>query len=413
MSRRKDDDFREINEEFNDIDNFYFPFNEDASFDDYEPPTQEEMMDLALNVSDMMSTIISRGLNYLPKEMQDVASVAFDAAFLEVTGDAEESHKLIKKLIKDDKNNPSLHLAQARYIKERIVDELKSKDSISPELLKKERKALQSFLKREDGYEYINIKDYIWARIENARVALLQGEVKGIFNAYIEIPDDDFDMMDLCDAINEYYEDSDSDIVSENGYMFLTESGSAVAIEYTDPTALVSELSPELKTKYIEMFNSLSAGRHSLSIIVAAGDELVESSFDFQQILLAAWSVCGNSDFSIIYDTPCKSEDYERIKLAEDDGELCIPYLADFFIENVDGKNIVMTFAARRWGRIELGIECNDDMANAMVLLGNIFYNHLFRAYKEGNTIRIDDKDYIFRKKVFEDHDYLLIEKVE
>ena len=58
-------------------------------------------------------------------------------------------------------------------------------------------------------------------------------------------------------------------------------------------------------------------------------------------------------------------------------------------------------------------IECNDDMANAMVLLGNIFYNHLFRAYKEGNTIRIDDKDYIFRKKVFEDHDYLLIEKVE
>ena len=331
MSRRKDDDFREINEEFNDIDNFYFPFNEDASFDDYEPPTQEEMMDLALNVSDMMSTIISRGLNYLPKEMQDVASVAFDAAFLEVTGDAEESHKLIKKLIKDDKNNPSLHLAQARYIKERIVDELKSKDSISPDLLKKERKALQSFLKHEDGYEYINIKDYIWARIENARVALLQGEVKGIFNAYIEIPDDDFDMMDLCDAINEYYEDSDSDIVSENGYMFLTESGSAVAIEYTDPTALVSELSPELKTKYIEMFNSLSAGRHSLSIIVAAGDELVESSFDFQQVLLAVWSVCGNSDFSIIYDTPCKSEDYERIKLAEDDGELCIPYLADFF----------------------------------------------------------------------------------
>ena len=52
-------------------------------------------------------------------------------------------------------------------------------------------------------------------------------------------------------------------------------------------------------------------------------------------------------------------------------------------------------------------------MANAMVLLGNIFYNHLFRAYKEGDTIRIDDKDYIFRKKVFEDHDYLLIEKVE
>ena len=85
-------------------------------------------------------------------------------------------------------------------------------------------------------------------------------------------------------------------------------------------------------------------------------------------------------------------------------------------VEPLEGSTeLALTWEARRWGKIDLGIilDSSEDNPPDLALLCDIFTQHIEKPFKEGQEAVIDGSCVIFRKKVFEDHEYLLVEKKE
>ena len=418
MSGKNDDEFREIDDKFNDLENLYFPFNSDEKDeeDEYIPPTKDEMIEMALGMSEMMSRLMHDVLILVPKEMQDTVAIALDAATSSIAGKADESNRNLKQLKKIDKSNAGIYLAEARNYKLLLSREMRHGGGLESKNLQKEKKALDAFLKYESDSPYVDFDDYMWARIEKAKVSMFLGELKGVFNAYIEIPDDDFDMMDVVNALGEWYEEGDDDVLSDNHYMFLSDSGAAIAIEYSDPASLVAEAEPEMRQKYLDLMENVGASAHALSITVTGGSDLIGASYDFQQVLTAVWSLYSESELAIVYDYPYPREKFELLADSASKGIFCLPYLAEMTIEPLDGSTeLALTWEARRWGKIDLGIilDSSEDNPPDLALLCDIFTQHIEKPFKEGQEAVIDGSCVIFRKKMFEDHEYLLVEKKE
>ena len=421
MDGNKNDEFREIDDKFNDIDNLYFPFKGDidSSTDaDTEGFSGEDLLHMAFGMSSMVGDLLNFVISVVPREMQEAVSAAIDAASSSLSGNAEESNKLLRKLRKLDKNNAGVYLREAKNYKVLAAGDMKKDTNFDPVYLKKEKKALEFFLKHEDDSYFTTDDDYMWARIEDAKLAMmLNGDYKGIFTAYIEIPDEDFDIKDIENALNEYYEDDNSEASSDYEYTFLSDSSAVISVRYEDPISMAASAEPELRDKFLSAMDELGVSNHAVSITVVAdkskSDNIAGAAFDFQQVLTAIWSLYSDSDLVLIYDYPFDKEELPLLQSMTRKLMFALPFLANVTVEEDGGRSIAVTHEARRWGLEDLGMYIDPDDDNPdLALLYNSFIVHLDKPLKDNDEAMVNGVKVRFTEKTLDDYKFLLAEEV-
>ena len=422
MSEKKDDEekFHEIDDDrFDDADNRYFHFrNEESDGSDDGLPYLPEMDDSFMEFTDMVGGIFDMVISLLPADMQEYGMTALDAVIAAGSGNPSASNRMLKALRKmaedGGKDSPGIFLMEARNYKSMVINALSTGAGTVEKLLKKEKKALEAYISYYDKADtFDDFDEYLFARAERARVRQMLGEQKGVFTATLEIPDGSaFDMDDLLDALNEFYEPSEDDDYTDTSFVFLSSPGNVVQIEYSDP-AIVTELLSSVPLGLREKMDAGAfPGNGVVTITIDSGKDITSAAVDMQQVLAAVYSLYPDTPIVTLNSTVVQPELMPVLLEDTRSNMFCELVLLQILCEGDEENAILRSHTASAWGRPDIGIRMNETTLEPFAVVGVALDRHLRRAIKAGDHIEIEGHTFkAVQHKAGDDDIIILMEK--
>lgn len=420
MSKKDDDGrFREVDEDrFDDISNRYFPFSADDDDGGEDFPFAPDMENFMMEFTDMVSGLFDEFISLLPEDVQEHAHAVLDALMSSGSGKPKEALRIISSLKKKSKERccPGLSRLEARCYRLLAREAIAKSDEEAAVYLRKERKALSQYIKECDQSDDCDFDAYLEARSQRARISALLGETKGVLLATVEIPEDrDFDIDEVLDAIDVYYESPDPVDCTDTSYVFCTDGDSVISIEYVDPSMMMAELrafgSEELR-KQVDEIDDGSVKRSSVAITVEAGKSITSAAFDMQQVLAAVCSCYRESPLVALNNTVLPPPFIELLLTDTSDGLVCEPVIYQIFYAEGD-DSILRTHAGAVWGRRNIGIVAEkggDPSANLIPLIA-AFSKNIRHPMKDGDDFEADGRKFRMTDAKDGDEDILLMKE--
>ena len=390
---RDDDRFSEIGDDgFDDSGNVYFPFRswKDEAGEARSGKAEEDLREMALAVSEMLNDTVFSLISMLPPSLQSDAAEAYAAiiASNEDDGDAEAANRIFRRMWKHHRG-PGAKLFEARNLRRMALEALDEGEDKAAELLKKERKALSEYIKASDDYPAFSYDDYLWARLESARIGIMLNESRGVFNAYLELPEGTgFSMADLAEAITARFEECEGEEWDEDSFMFETLSGNVIGVSYSDLDSMASTLPHDRFSEIASIVDETGSSGMTISILVSAEKDCSLAAFEFSSIVAACLECYPDIKAGVINNADVGTESLCLISKLADSGCFCAPVLFGFVKDCTDsGEQILRSCSAARWGVPDIAVKDCGKAGAAEMVLSDALMRHSRKALRKGSSV--------------------------